>query len=242
MRGHHLPSGDNYAALIFNWVQRKFIPQRDSNSSLYELKWDDELPSEYLPKWQAWLKSLGGLHNLSVPRCFTPKGFAIGPQELYTCIRRRFGECNCVRYQSAFGVNPAEVATRPACPEALFKSYWLQGPKFLWKPGFEPDPYVNYKAVLPLPEELFTLNTMVNQCIPARFVHPLFSGNKTFNELIVLFSVVLLFKNNVIRRQHETERAGVLSADRAPYRPGMMLHSWLSAQHNATLTLTFGNC
>ena len=65
-------------------LQRKFIPKKeDSDSSLYHLGWDDELPSEYLPEWHARLESLGALHNVNVPRCFTPKGFAIRVQELH---------------------------------------------------------------------------------------------------------------------------------------------------------------
>ena len=74
--------------------------------------------------------------------------------------------------------NLADVAMRPACPEALFMSHWLQGPKFLRESGFEPEPYVNYQAVLPLPEDVLKIKTMASQCTAAGHVHMLFSGNK----------------------------------------------------------------
>ena len=218
---------------------------------MFHLGWDDELLSEYLPEWQAWLESLGALHNLNVPQCFTPKGFAIGVQELHvfddasesaiayvvylrsvstdgrvhvafvssvakvapkaatsmprlelcaaleaaratvgiiselrrkpTCVHcysdikvaqgyifnetrafRKYVERRTMEIQRHAPAsqwhyvniqdNPAVVATRPACPEALFKSHWLQGSKFLQELGFEPEPYVNYKVVLPLPK------------------------------------------------------------------------------------------
>ena len=295
-------------------LQRKFIPKKESNSPLFLLGWDDELPSEYLPEWQAWLESLGALHNLIVPRCFTPKGFAIGVQELHvfadasesaiayvvylrsvstdgrvhvafvssaakvapkaatsmprlelcaaleaaravvgvmaelrrkpTCVHcysdskvalgyifnetrafSRYVERRTMEIQRHAPAsqwhyvntldNPADVATRPACPEALFKSHWLQGPKFLQESGFEPEPYVNYSVVLPLPEEVIKVKTMASQCSTARPVHTLFTGDRTFNELVALFTVALRFKHNVVRRQQE--RAGVPPADLAPY-------------------------
>ena len=69
--------------------------------------------------------------------------------------------------------NPADEATHPASPDALFKPHWRQGPKFLQESGFEPELYVNYKALLPLPEELLKIKTMASQCTTARLAHTL---------------------------------------------------------------------
>ena len=128
---------------------------------------------------------------------------------------------------------------RPACPEALFTSHWWQGLKFLRESGFETEPYVNYQAVLPLPELVLKIKTMVSQCTTVRPAHMLFSGNKTFNELIVLFRLHCALKTML----YDDNRRGPVSCllRGRPTRHGPMPYGWPSAQHNVMPFPTFGN-
>ena len=69
--------------------------------------------------------------------------------------------------------------------------------------SIEPEPYVNCRAVLPVSEEVLKTTTMARQLTVPKTIRPLFNGNKTSNQLIVMFSVVLSFKINAVRRRQE---------------------------------------
>ena len=293
-------------------LQPKFIPQKEANSPLYHLDWDDELPSEHLPEWQAWLQSLQSLHNLSVARCLVPKNFPVSVQELHvfadaseeaiahviylrstatdgrvhvsfvssaaqvapraatsmprlelcaaleaarsasdivSALERKptsvhyysdskvvlgylFNETRAYRKYVERRVNelrrcapasqwhyvgtldnPADLATRPLSPNALFESNWIDGPPFLWEPSFVPEPYVNRKSPEPLPEEVMQIQTMITHA--GNKVHPFFEKGRTFNQLITLFMALLRFKHNVIRRRQQVN--GVPAAQMEPW-------------------------
>ncbi len=40
-----------------------------------KLKWDQQIPEEFLPRWNRWLTDLPKLEQIAVDRCFKPKGF-----------------------------------------------------------------------------------------------------------------------------------------------------------------------
>ena len=284
-------------------LQRKFLPTKDSNSPLYSLDWDDNIPAVHRPEWQAWLDSLQSLHNLSVPRCFIPKEFSVSVQDMHVfadasedaiayvaylrsvatdgrvhvafvssaakvaprsavsmprlelCaaleaaraatsltselerkpsavhfysdskvalgyifnetrafpkyIERRVSEIKCQAPASQWHYvntheNPADIATRPIGPDTLLNSNWIKGPEFLWQTDFEPELYVNGPCGALMPEEI--INVHVTSTQVTKTVHPFFEKNRTLNQLITLFSVILRFRYLVAKRKHE--RAG----------------------------------
>lgn len=57
-------------------LQRKLIPSsRDPNPVVDTLDWDDPLPNEYKPSWEAWKSSLTASSQFQVKRSYVPPNF-----------------------------------------------------------------------------------------------------------------------------------------------------------------------
>ena len=55
--------------------QREILPKKGRNPEMYELGWDDPLPSCHRAAWESFKDKLPQLEKLSIPRCTTPPGF-----------------------------------------------------------------------------------------------------------------------------------------------------------------------
>ena len=93
-----------------------------------KLDWDDALPEDLKPLWESWLMDLNHLADISISRCYTPKGFIIQHYELHhfsDASTSGYGVCSYLRAVSTAGevhcslvmakarVAPTKVTTIP---------------------------------------------------------------------------------------------------------------------------------
>ncbi|XP_060763802.1 uncharacterized protein LOC132872763 [Neoarius graeffei] len=92
------------------------------------LDWDDVLPEDLKPLWESWLMDLIHLADISISRCYTPKGFIVKHYELHhfsDASTSGYGVCSYLRAVSTTGkvhcslvmakarVAPTKVTTIP---------------------------------------------------------------------------------------------------------------------------------